>query len=463
MYIPHAGPQFDLLYAREIPEVLFGGARGGGKTAGLLGDFLQDVYNYGEHWQGVLFRRTYPELEEVIKQSNRFYPETGALYHSGIKTWKWPNGASLKLRSLEKKADASKYQGHEYGWIGWDEITNWASPDAYTELIACLRTSGAKMHSRIRASGNPGGAGHQWVKDRFQIGTYKKGWHLIEQPETGLNRLYIPSRTTDNPSLMLNSPNYVRQLRAVGSVELVRAWLDGDWDIVLGAYFDEWNELFHVIDDIEISDLPRSWKIYRAYDHGSYHPFCVLWYTVAGRGMADIKPGTIIFLREWFGGDESGKGLKMSVDEVAKGIKEIESLFGRRVEPGPADNQIFEEDGGRPLSDIMASRGVYFTHSDKRRITGWNQVRFRLQSQLLKVCKACHWTRLTFPNLQHDDTRKEDVNTTGNDHALDCIRYSCMSWPVSVKDEVKLEELRGERTYSELMEAVGDLTNKIRL
>lgn len=462
MFTPHVGPQYDLLCARNIPEILFGGARGGGKTATLLGDFLQDVYNYNEHWRGILFRRTYPELEEVIRQSVKFFTPTGAQFFAGTKTWKWKNGASLKLRSLEKKADASKYQGHEYSYIGWDEITNWADHDAYKEIIACLRSSGANMPQRIRATGNPGGRGHQWVKDRWQIGKHKQGWHLIKDENTGLDRLYIPSRTDDNPSLLLNSPNYVRQLRAVGSKELVRAWLEGDWDIVLGAYFDEWNESQHVIDDIEISDLPRNWKIYRAYDHGSYHPFVCLWYTIAGGGMESegVKKGSIIFLREYYGGDNDGKGLKMSVDDVALGIKEREKEFNRKVEPGPADNQIFEEDGGRPLSDIMASRGVYFTRSDKRRVTGWNQVRYRLQSNLIKFCRSCVWSITTIPNLQHDDTKHEDVDTTGNDHCGDVVRYSCMAWPVQVQSEVQKEAMRGERTYQELIDAIDDLTNR---
>jgi len=452
-YVPHAGPQYDLLTARAIPEVLFGGARGGGKTAALLGDFLQDVDRYKEHWSGVLFRRTYPELEEVIRQSHKFYPQTGAIFKAGTKTWHWPNGARLKLRALERKQDASKYQGHEYAFIGWDEITNWPTADAYQEIIACLRSSGAQMLARIRASGNPGGAGHQWVKDRWGIGEHKKGYRLIRDEETGLHKCYIPSRTTDNPSLILNSPNYVRQLKAVGSKELVRAWLKGDWDIVLGAYFDEWSESIHVIDDIDIFDLPRGWKIYRAYDHGSYHPFCVLWHTYAGQGMKGVKPGTLLFLREWWGGDASGKGLKLSVADIAEGIREREAGFGRKVDAGPADNQIFEEDGGMPLSEIMAARGVYWTRSDKRRITGWNQVRYRLQANLIKFCKSCTYTRLTMPALQHDDVKQEDVDTTGNDHAADVVRYACMAWPVDVQQEITKEPMRGPQTYSELIEA----------
>ena len=461
-YVPHEGPQSDLLAMRDVPEVLFGGARGGGKTAALLGDFLQDVARYEEHWQGVLFRRSYPELEEVIKQSHKFYLPTGAHWRASSKSWHWANGACLRLRSLESKEDASKYQGHEFSFIGWDEVTNWAFPDAYKELFACLRGSGKQVAARIRCSGNPGGPGHNWVKDRFLIGEHKKGWHLTYDEETNMSRIYIPSRTSDNPSLILNSPNYTRQLRAVGSKELVRAWLEGDWDIVLGAYFDEFSEQRHAIPDIEISDLPKKWKVYRAYDHGSYHPFAVLWYTYAGNEMKEFEPGTLIFLREWFGADETGKGLKLSVADIAEGMRRRERDFRRKVEPGPADNQIFENDGGMPLSEIMAGRGIYFERSDKRRIAGWNQVRYRLQSDLIKFCRACKHTILSIPTLQHDDHKAEDVDTTGNDHLADVVRYASMAWPIQVQVEKIREDVRDIRTFNELIDASDDLMSRIR-
>ena len=467
MYLPHKGPQEAFLSAKIIPEVLFGGARGGGKTAGLLADFLQDVYEHRLAWQGVLFRRTYPELEEVIKQSFRFYPETGGTYKVGTRTWSWPGGATLKLRSLESADDATKYQGHEYSFIGWDEVTNWPNPDAYQMLIGCLRSSVAstngKVPARIRASGNPGGVGHQWVKDRWQIGKYKDGFVPIYDKDSGMTRMYIPSRTRDNPSLTLNSPNYEQQLRAVGSAELVKAWLEGDWEVVLGAYFDEWDEKLHVISDIDMDDIPPHWKIYRAYDHGSYHPFCVLWYTVAGNEWGDVQPGTILVLREWWGGDDEGKGIKMSVADIAEGIMERESEFHRRVEAGPADTQIFEEDGGRPISEILSTRGAYFFKADKRRIPGWNQVRNRLANGLLKVSRCCRWTRLTLPALQHDRSRPEDIDTTGNDHAADCLRYACTAWPITPQSRNSIKKKLKGPGFADLVDAAEDVLRRNRL
>jgi hypothetical protein len=253
-FFPQPGPQEDLIKYKAVPEVFFGGARGGGKTATLLGDFVQDVGTYKEHWSGVLFRKTYPELEEVIRQSFAFYPQTGAVWKEQAKSWVWPNGAQLKLRYMEHPRDAARYQGHQYTWLGFDELGNWDTDAGFMQLLACLRSPAEVPYKRVRCSGNPGGVGHFWVKDRYGIAENPRGYALLEQP-TGLHRMYIPSRVTDNRILMDADPGYVDRLRAVGSPALVKAWLEGDWNVVAGAYFPEWSEEWHVIDPLAGSSI----------------------------------------------------------------------------------------------------------------------------------------------------------------------------------------------------------------
>src|SRR5215471_14749762 len=156
---PQPGPQVDALLATWADELLYGGAAGGGKSDYLLGDFLQDVPTYGQAWRGVLFRRTYTELEELIQRSLEIYPQTGADYNIGNHVWTWPNGASLRLRYLEQDRHRTRYQGAQFTWIGWDELTQWKTDKAYRYLRGRLRSAHDVSTKRIRAAANPGGEG----------------------------------------------------------------------------------------------------------------------------------------------------------------------------------------------------------------------------------------------------------------------------------------------------------------
>src|SRR5882672_8189638 len=140
------GPQLMAIQRDTVDELLYGGAVFGGKSDFLLGDFAQDVPGpYGKHWHGILFRKTYKQLEELIARSKEIYPAwfPGCKWHaSGVdfeKCWVWPNGATLKMRHLESDIDWNEYWGHSYTWIGWDELGLWASPTPYLMLKGRLR------------------------------------------------------------------------------------------------------------------------------------------------------------------------------------------------------------------------------------------------------------------------------------------------------------------------------------
>jgi hypothetical protein len=142
---PQPGPQEAAIRASFVDELFFGGARGGGKSEYLLGDFLSDVDTYGEHWKGVLIRRTYPELDEILDRSRQIfraaYPD--AEYKVGRHEWIFKNGATLKLRHLENEADADHFQGQQYTWIIlWDELTSWPDMKRITSSRrVCVRAA----------------------------------------------------------------------------------------------------------------------------------------------------------------------------------------------------------------------------------------------------------------------------------------------------------------------------------
>ena len=434
VWAPQPGPQTDAIRSRKCPELLFGGARGGGKSDFLLGDFLQDA-DQGEVWRGVLFRQSYPELEELIIRSQAMIPATfpGAEWGKAEKTWRLPSGATLRMRSLERAEDAAHYQGHSYAWMGWDELAAWPDDKPYKMLMACLRSAEPVECKRIRASANPGGAGHGWVKARF-IDPAPRGYHLVRDAETGQERVFIPSRVQDNKILMFRDPGYVDRLRGVGSPELVRAWLQGDWNAVVGSFFPEFGHQ-HVISPTR---LPAHWLRFKALDWGSARPFCCLWFAVADGAYGVWPQHALIVYREWYGASAPNVGLRLSAEEVAKGIREHE-LGDEPTTYGVADPAIFASDGGPSIAERMSNAGVRLRPADNKRVgklgvaQGWDHVRHRLVGDegapMIYVFSTCSALIRTLPTMQHDPRRPEDMDTTGEDHACDALRYGVTSRP----------------------------------
>lgn len=443
---PQPGPQLEAFQASWCDELFYGGARGGGKSDFLLGDYARDVPTYRAAWRGVLFRRTYPELEELIARSRVIFPQTfrGATYRERpANEWTFPGGASLKMRHLESDADASSYIGMQFAWIGFDELSQMPSLGAYNQLKACLRSAAKIPDKRIRSTGNPGGAGHQAVKSYFHIDKYPKGYEPIDDPETGMCRMFIPSKVTDNKILLDNDPGYIQRLKGVGSVALMRAWLDGDWDAVAGAYFDCWDSDKHIIKSFTI---PEHWTRFGSFDWGSAKPFSMGWWAVSDGetlpGGWQYPAGSIIRYREWYGASGPNEGLKKTAEEVADGIRLREGK--EKINYRVADPACWKVDGGPSIAERMYKRGVLFRQADNSRISGWDQVRARMQGDdapMLYVFDHCVDFIRTIPALQHDADKPEDLDTDGEDHAADEARYACMSRPYTRKVAV-IEPLR---------------------
>lgn len=439
------GPQLIAIKKPWIPELLFGGARGGGKTAFLLGDFAQDVPTpAGPYWHGILFRRTYPQLEEVVKQSLDMYPRwfgrDNVRWTEKDKTWRWKNGATLKLRFLEHETDWMEYQGHEYGWLGYDELTTWSTPENYLRIKANLRSAHKEVrYKRIRCSANPGGPGHEWVKEYYGIGRYPKGM-VVLTPEDGSSssRMFIPSKVTDNRILLAADPDYINRLKGLGSPELVRAWLEGDWNVVQGAYFPEFSPEKHVIAPFEV---PVDWPRMRAMDWGSAAPFAVYWAAIVNDPyvLPDgrvIPRGALVVYREWYGAKGANLGLKLDAEEVARGIVERTGPF-EKVQDMVIDPSAFAMNGGPSIAERMMRAvpdgSLSMRRGDNKRIPGWDAVRQRLKGDdgipMIYWFSTCQHLIRTLPGLQHDEKKMEDLDTESEDHATDATRYLCMMRP----------------------------------
>lgn len=253
-----------------ISDILYGGARGGGKTDGLLGDFAAHSAANGEHAKGILFRKSTPELDEVIFRSKQIYLQIGAIYRESKKTWIFPNGSTLKLRFIENDRDADKYQGHSYTWMGFDEAGNWKSPDPLDKLRSTLRNPHG-IRCKLIHTANPGGIGHQWIKRRYIDPAPPLTPFYDEERNTW--RVYIPSLLSDNEYLSKNDPTYIDRIKSSGPSWLVRAWLEGDWEARdEGSIFKR--DQFQYFNEQPIFDrIVQSWDT--AYKTGAENDFSV--------------------------------------------------------------------------------------------------------------------------------------------------------------------------------------------
>ena len=457
-WAPFSLPQQQLLKC-PADEIFFGGARGGGKTDGMLGKFAIKQARYGKDAIGVFFRKTREDLKEAIERSKDIFLPMGAKYVD--KQWTFESGARLKFEYLERDKDAQNYQGHSYTDLFFEELTNWASPDPINKIRATLR-SGAGVPCQFHATGNPGGPGHQWVKARYIDPDPSGGtihWEEYENPFTHekvkMSRVFIPSKLSDNPTLM-NDPGYVARLYQSGSAELVRAWLHGDWDVVDGAFFDCWDTNRHVLRPFEV---PEEWMRFRSCDWGSAKPFSVGWWAVCPDVFVTpdnhtIPRGAVVRYREWYGAakDPNGQvrpdiGLKLTAEEVAAGI--IERDGGDKIQYSVIDPAAFSQDGGPSIVERMH---INFRRADNKRVGtrgamgGWDQMRARMigedfgepygQLPMMFVFSTCTDFLRTVPVLQHDDTRPEDLDTSAEDHAADEARYELMSRPYAPKEHI---------------------------
>ena len=430
--------------ASAAKETLYGGARGGGKTFAVILDWLIHAEAYERNARGIVFRRSLVELDDFIEVARDVLEAAGHEWKEQKKSFVSRKGAILRCRYLDNDNDAALYQGHAYTRVYVEEIGNFPSEAPVKKLLATLR-SATGVPCKFKATANPGGAGHTWVKSRWIDPKAANTPFSIDGGKTW--RVYIPAKLTDNPHLMENDPDYIEMIRQAGSEELVKAWLDGDWDVVVGQYFKEFSRARHVIPTVE---LPDSWSVrYRAMDWGSARPFAVEWFAVANGdqlpGVSHYIPrGALVAYRELYGWNgEPNQGCRKPAGEVGSLIVRAEEsdieIISRNRSLSKIDPSTYATNGGPSIAEELARAGAWFYPADNRRTAqrgvsaGWDQVRRRLVGQdghphIFFMDDCTHIIR-TLPVLPTDPVMLDDVDTDAEDHAADACRYGCMARP----------------------------------
>lgn len=447
-----------LFISCPVREPLYGGTRGPGKTDGLLFKFAKHTgRGYGAAWKGVIFRQTYRQLEDIVSKSKKwfysFYP--GVRYNAGDFQWTWRTGETLKLRYMEKVDDYNNYHGHEYPFIGWEELTNWVDLACYDKMKSCNRSSDKDLPRIYASTTNPYGAGHNVVKRRF-IDPAPPG-HVIVDRFSPHGRVYIHGAVTENKILMEADPEYVELLDAITDPNLKKAWRWGLWDITAGGMFDDlWFAPVHVLPPFH---PPAHWRVERAFDYGSSRPFSVGWWTFATgepiealNGMRiNVPAGSMIRFHEWYGWNGTPNvGLRMTMNAIAQGILEREERWGLRgrVMKGPADSSIFDVEDGKSLAAESEQSGIGWIPAHKAkgsRKQGWQRIRQMLANasehaarrkgddalygEGIYVTDNCAQFKRTVPSLPRDQRDMDDVDTRTEDHIGDECRYAVYRKP----------------------------------
>jgi hypothetical protein len=449
VWAPQAGSQLDFVTS-PIWETLYEGTRGPGKTNALLLDFCQHVgQGMGGAWRGILFRQNYPALADVVEKAHEWIPRAfpdARFRESGPKGYSWTfgTGEELLFRYIDKPKDYRNYHGHEYPWMGFDELTNWPDPKCYKIMQSCCRSSKHPLR-KLRATTNPHGPGHHWVKAYF-IDPAPRG--VVITDGHGNRRVTLHGHWSENRYLAQNDPDYIPRLLAAteDDPDQQAAWVDGSWDVSAGTFFGPvWSRKHHVLPLVHI---PAGWTIDRAFDWGESKPFSVGWWgesdgspAMIGGEQRTFPRGTLVRVAEWYGcvPGKPNVGISMSSKDIAKGIleREREWFAGRKVSTGPADSSIFDVVDGHCIGDEFKKAGVLWAEANKgpgSRKNGWKLMRDRfragrkqhMEDPGLFVVESCRDFIRTIPAMPRDEVKTDDVDTNSEDHIGDETRYRCL-------------------------------------
>ena len=439
---------------RGEDEALYGGAAGGGKSDAIVAEALRQVHI--PHYKGLILRKTYPQLAELVDKTLNYYTRAfpRAKYNSSTHCWTFPSGAKIYFGSMQHTKDRLRYQGQAYDYIAFDELTHFTF-DEYSYLFSRNRPNGPGTRCYMRATANPGGVGHGWVKERFIIpappmttiwDTVKIRFPDGREEERRKSRVYVPATVFDNPKMLQNDPDYITRLASMPEAEK-QALLYGNWDTFAGQVFTEWRDdpdhyhdrlNTHVIQPFLI---PKEWRVLCSMDWGYTRPFSVGWYTFD-------KEGTMYRIKEFYGicrEDTPNVGARMPAEAVAKEMKRIESedpnLRGREI-VRVGDPAIWGSQGTESIGAIFRREGIYFQKAVNDRINGKMQVHHRMAfdergKPMLYVFNTNRNFIRTVPSLVYDQADVEDVDTDGEDHIYDELRYACMRHPISPRENIK--------------------------
>jgi hypothetical protein len=429
---------------------LFGGAAGPGKTKALLWEAIFQA-NAVPGADTLLLRRTYPELEtSLVAYFRRDVPHNlYRSYNESKRVITWNNGSTTRFGYCRNENDVYRYQGAEFVFIGIDELTHFTLKQ-WQFLTSRNRCPAAGAFSCMAGATNPGNIGHAWVKALW----------VDKVPPAGFERadLYDPhdydfirARIDDNP-IYANDADYRRTLEALPEY-LRLPFLEGDWNVFAGQYFDIFDYGRHTARPEEIR-LEPWWPRWISIDWGFQHPSAVYWhcavpalhqsvilseaknpssfYTQRDPSVAALPQDDnaracstrIVTYREFV---QSGLSPRMLAQAIAErsGRDRISEVF---LSPDAFAHRTSEASIAEQLGDVLTANGLPRpAPADDDRVGGWQWMYQMLQTDSWLITDNCPELIQCLPHLVHDDGRKEDIRKVDGDDPADAARYGLVS------------------------------------
>jgi hypothetical protein len=412
---------------------LFGGAAGPGKSKALLMEGIAQAIDHPGA-NTLLLRRTFPELEQsLLLYFRRDVPRD--LYRSfneSKHTVTWWNGSTTHFGYCQSENDVYQYQGAEFLFIGIDELTLFTLRQ-WQFLTSRNRCPLPGCFPCMAGATNPGNIGHAWVKALW----------VDKQPAAGMERpeaydasdyQFIRARVTDNPIYAADA-NYLKTLRALPS-PLKHAFLDGDWDVFAGQYFDKFDYSRHVVRPEEIEWKPW-WPRWISIDWGFEHPAAVYWHAAPPRsGSTDDGPAApcVVTYREYVTRRTPPRELAHEIisrsraPDPADPENSRERIDAIYLSPDAFAQRTDEASIADQMGDIFAAAGFPRPiPADNDRVGGWMLMYQMLDAAEWLLTENCIELIRTLPNLVRDTARVEDIEKMDGDDPADAARYGLKS------------------------------------
>ena len=454
IWTPHKGQQTLALSINEsVYEILYGGARGGGKSDAGIVWLLKGVND--PNYIGLCIRRNYSDLRNWLDRAKQLY--TTATCTGNPAVFQFPSGAKIYTGHLSQENSFEVYQGWNISRLLIEELGQIPNEESYLKLVSSVRST-TNIKPQVFTTANPGGAGHQWIKKRWKIGQ-KKPNVAFKDEISKRKRIYIPATIDDNPTLKNSDPEYVRFLESLPE-PMRSAWRYGDWDVFAGQYFKEFDPRIHCISEEKAKSMGYGEEYNNRYigiDWGYSAPFGAVW--------IEVTPQNKVFCyKELYGTEKHPMEWaelinKMTPESITMSLGDPSMWTRNPMSWNNPSTQMYSDRSiaNALIGDVARPLVPNLQPANNDRVNGWRNIAQlmhyddKIKPNFYIIQGSCPNLLRTIPDMICDEKKPEDIDTTLEDHICDALRYALTHIQAPNKprkvltaDQLKYQQLTSE-------------------